>query len=89
MKCSPHLSYLVPLRPKYSHQHPIIYLLLHMFLYNTAWVAYRALTTPLGRQPYAETCRGRILNVLIKIHYFLGHLLVFFINDGFHSSVGS
>jgi hypothetical protein len=33
---------------------------------NTAWLPYRALTTPLGWQPYAETCRGRIWNVLIK-----------------------
>jgi hypothetical protein len=30
-----------------------------------------------GWQPYAETCRGKILNVLIKIPYFLRHLLVF------------
>jgi hypothetical protein len=29
-------------------------------------------------QPYAETCRGRnIWNVLLKIHYFREHLLVF------------
>jgi hypothetical protein len=27
---------------------------------NTAWIAYRTLTTPWGWQPYAETCRGRI-----------------------------
>jgi hypothetical protein len=32
---------------------------------NTAWVAYKALTTPWGWQPYAETCRGRIWNVVI------------------------
>jgi hypothetical protein len=33
---------------------------------NTAWVAYRALTTPWGWLPYAETCRGKIWNALIK-----------------------
>jgi hypothetical protein len=34
--------------------------------------------TPWGWQPYAETCWGRIWNILIKkIHYFLEHLLVF------------
>jgi hypothetical protein len=33
---------------------------------NTAWVAYRALTTPWGWQPYATTCWGRIWNILIK-----------------------
>jgi hypothetical protein len=45
---------------------------------NIAWVAYQALTTPWGLQPYAETCRGRkIWNVLIKkIHHHLEHLLV-------------
>jgi hypothetical protein len=31
-----------------------------------AWVAYIALTTPWGWQPYAETCRSRIWKVLIK-----------------------
>jgi hypothetical protein len=46
---------------------------------NIASVAYQALTTPWGWQPYAKTCRGRKKNwnVLIKIHYFLEHLLVF------------
>jgi hypothetical protein len=34
---------------------------------NIAWVAYQALKTSWGWQPYAETCRGRkIWNVLIK-----------------------
>jgi hypothetical protein len=33
---------------------------------NTAWVAYRALTTTWGWQPYAETWRERIWNVLTK-----------------------
>jgi hypothetical protein len=33
---------------------------------NTAWIAYKALTTPWGWQPNAETCRERIWNVLIK-----------------------
>jgi hypothetical protein len=43
-----------------------------------AWVAYQALTTPWGWQLYTQTCRGRKKwNVLIKIHYFLEHLLVF------------
>jgi hypothetical protein len=45
---------------------------------NIAWVAYQTLTTPWGWKPYAETFRsGNIRNVLIKIHYFLEHLLVF------------
>jgi hypothetical protein len=45
---------------------------------NIAWLAYQALTTPWGWQPYGETCRGKkIWNVLIKIHYFFEHLLVF------------
>jgi hypothetical protein len=45
---------------------------------NIAWVAYQALTTPLGWQPYAETCRGRkIWNVLINIHCFLEQLVAF------------
>jgi hypothetical protein len=26
---------------------------------NIAWVAYQALTTPWGWQPYVEICRGR------------------------------
>jgi hypothetical protein len=33
--------------------------------HKTTWVAYKALTTPRGWQPYAETCRDRIWNVLI------------------------
>jgi hypothetical protein len=33
---------------------------------NTAWVAYRTLTTPWEWQPSTETRRGRIWNVLIK-----------------------
>jgi hypothetical protein len=49
----------------------------HSTTQNTTWVAYKALTTPWGWQPYAETCRGRIWNILIKIHYFLEHLLFF------------
>jgi hypothetical protein len=40
------------------------------------WVAYKAPTTPCKWQPFVETCRGRIWNVLIKIHYFLENLLV-------------
>jgi hypothetical protein len=45
---------------------------------NIAWVAYQVLTTPWRWQPCAEKCRGRkIWNVLIKIHCFLEHLLVF------------
>jgi hypothetical protein len=33
---------------------------------NATWVAYKALTTPWGWQPYAETCRSRIIwNILI------------------------
>jgi hypothetical protein len=40
------------------------------------WLAYKAPTTPWRWQPFAETCRGRIWNVLIKIYYFLEHLLV-------------
>jgi hypothetical protein len=36
-----------------------------------------ALTTHWGWQSYAKTCRGRIWNVLIKIHYFVERLLVF------------
>jgi hypothetical protein len=39
--------------------------------------AYKAPTNPWRWQPFAETCRGRIWNVLIKkIHYFLEHLWV-------------
>jgi hypothetical protein len=34
-------------------------------LRNTTLVAYKVLTTPWGWQPYAETCRGRVWNVLI------------------------
>jgi hypothetical protein len=46
---------------------------------NIAWVAYQALTTPWEWQPYAKTFRSRkIWNVLIKIHYFLEHLFVFY-----------
>jgi hypothetical protein len=33
---------------------------------NIAWVAYKAPTTPWRWQPFAETCRGRIWNALIK-----------------------
>jgi hypothetical protein len=41
---------------------------------NHCSVAYKAPTTPWRWQPFAETCRGRIWNVLIKIHYVLvGH----------------
>jgi hypothetical protein len=43
---------------------------------ENCWVAYMAPTTPWRWKPLAETCRGRIWNVLIKIYYFLEHLLV-------------
>jgi hypothetical protein len=45
---------------------------------NITWVGYKEITTPWGWHSYAETCRGRkIWNILIKIQYFLEHLLVF------------
>jgi hypothetical protein len=43
---------------------------------SIVWIAYKTLTTPWRWQPFAETCRRRIWNVFIKIHYFLEHLLV-------------
>jgi hypothetical protein len=33
MKFSPHWCYLVPLRPKYSPQHPISYIYIYMHFY--------------------------------------------------------
>jgi hypothetical protein len=36
----------------------------------------KAPTTPWRWQPFAETCRGRIWNALIKIHYFLEQMLL-------------
>jgi hypothetical protein len=54
---------------------------------NTAWVAYKALATPWGWQPYAETCRGRIWNVLMK-HPLLPWVFVgLFTNDTTRCSV--
>jgi hypothetical protein len=43
---------------------------------SIAWVAYTASTTPWRWQPFAETCRGRIWNALIKSITSLRHLLV-------------
>jgi hypothetical protein len=48
-------------------------------------VAYKAPTTPWRWQPFAETCRGRIWNALIKIHYFLEHLLVILQRNQYHA----
>jgi hypothetical protein len=44
--------------------------------HSIACVAYKAPTTPWRWQPFVETRRDRIWNALIKIHYFLEHLLV-------------
>jgi hypothetical protein len=53
-----------------------------------SWVAYKALMIPWGWQPYAETCRGRIWNVLIKKNPLLSWAFVgLFTNNTTRSSV--